>query len=96
MNPTVYVACDDRDLELGEDPVPLMTMANCLKTIDSKKTTHNNSYPIRKRVLLSQRQVKYVEDIIVTRHMENLGISRKEMIQVIRHRNGKLLSSNRE
>ena len=38
---------------------------------------------MRKRTLIPQNQVKYVEDIIVTRETENLGMSRKDTIQVI-------------
>ena len=34
-------------------------------------------------MLLLQRQVKYVEDTLFTRDTDNLGISRKEMIQAI-------------
>ena len=36
-----------------------------------------------KQALLSQSQVKYVENKIVTRDMTNLGMSRKEAIQEI-------------
>ena len=39
--------------------------------------------PPRNQALLSHRQVKYVEDIIVTRDTANLGMSRKEVIQII-------------
>ena len=35
------------------------------------------------RALLSENQVKYVEDIIVKRDTANLGMSRKEVIKVI-------------
>ena len=42
-----------------------------------------NAPPLRKQALLSQSQVKYVEDIIVTRDTENLGVSRREVIQTI-------------
>ena len=38
---------------------------------------------MKKRALLSENQVNYVEDIIVKRDTANLGISRKELIQVI-------------
>ena len=34
-------------------------------------------------MLLSQRQEKYVEDISVTRDMEKLGMSRREVIYMI-------------
>ena len=39
--------------------------------------------PLVNRALLSQSQVKYVEDINVTIYTENLGISRREVIQTI-------------
>ena len=38
---------------------------------------------MKKRALLSENQVKYVEDIIVKRDTANLGMPRKEVIQVI-------------
>ena len=38
---------------------------------------------MRKWVLLPQKQVKYVEDIIVIRETENLGMSMKDTIHVI-------------
>ena len=38
---------------------------------------------MKKRVLLSENQVKYVEDIIIKRNTANLEMSRKEVIQVI-------------
>ena len=38
---------------------------------------------MKNRALLSENQVKYVEDIIFKRDTENLGVSRKEVIQVI-------------
>ena len=45
--------------------------------------TYENAFPMNKRALLPESQVKYAEDIIVKRDTENLGISRKEVIQVI-------------
>ena len=38
---------------------------------------------MKKRTLLSEIQVKYVEDVIVKIDTENPGMSRKEVIQVI-------------
>ena len=58
-------------------------MINCFQSIGRKPITYKNSFLPRKRAFLSQRQLKYVEDIIVTRGMANLGISRREMIQTI-------------
>ena len=70
-------------LELGLGPVPKQTRLNVLHRISRKPITYENAFPMKKRVLLSESQIKYVEDIIVKRDTENLGISRKEMIQVI-------------
>ena len=60
-----------------------MTVVNCLQRIGSNPITYDKAYPLRNQELLSQRQVKYVEDIIVTRDMANLGISRRKVIQMI-------------
>ena len=66
--------CDTACLELGRDPVTQMTVANFLQRIVSKPIIYENEFPPRKQAFISQRQVKYVEDIIVTRGMENLGM----------------------
>ena len=81
--PNIYGVCDEGDLELGKYPVTLMTVANFLKRIVSKLITYENAFPPRKRELILQRQVKYVEDIIFTRDMTNIGMERKGVIQVI-------------
>ena len=54
-----------------------------MKIIGIKSITHVNAFSMIKQVLLSERQVNYVDDIIVTRGTDNLGMSRKEVIQVI-------------
>ena len=54
-----------------------MKVANILKRIGSKLVIYNNSLPLGKRALLLKMQVKYVEDIIVTRDTVNVGMSRK-------------------
>ena len=51
--------------------------------IDRKLITYDNAFPRKKRKFLSERKVKYVEDIIVKKDTSNLGMSRKEVIQVI-------------
>ena len=79
-NPAVNGVCDATFLGLGEDSVPIMTVANCLQRFGSDTITFENSPSLRKQALLFQRQVKYVEDIIVTRDTENLGMSRREVI----------------
>ena len=73
--------CDVACLELGQDTVPRQTVANCLLRIGFKPITYKNALPMSKRELISQRQVNYVEDIIVTGDTVNLGMSRKEVIQ---------------
>ena len=60
-----------------------MTVANCLKSIDRNMITYDNYFPPIKKALILLRQVKYVEDTIVTRDRENLGMSRREVIQTI-------------
>ena len=46
-------------------------------------TTYDIFFPRKKRALISENQVKYVEDTIVKRDTANLGMSTKEVIQVI-------------
>ena len=81
--PSLRGQCDEACLELGLDPVPKQTVFNVLRRIGRKPITYENIYPEKKRSLLSNFQVKYVEDIIIKRDTENLGMPRKEMIQVI-------------
>ena len=69
--------CDEACLEIGEDTVPCQTVANCLQSIGSKPITYNNDLPILKWALILKRQINYVEDIIVTRDMENIGTPMK-------------------
>ena len=59
-----------------------MTVVNVLIGIVSKLIIYENAFPLRNQALLSYMQVKYVEYIIVTGYPENLGISRKESIQI--------------
>ena len=82
-NPAVNKVYDAACLELGEDPVPQMTVANFFQSIGSKPIKFENTSPLRNQTLLLQRQVKYVEDIIFTRDMANLGMSMKEVIKNI-------------
>ena len=70
-------------MELGLDPVPKQTIFNFLQRIGRKPITYENVFPGKKRSLQSNSQVKYVEDIIIKRDTSNLGMSRKELIQVI-------------
>ena len=75
--------CNEACLELGFDPFPKQTLLNVLRSIGRKPITYENVLPERKRSLLSNSQVNYVEYIIIKRYTANLGISRKEVIQVI-------------
>ena len=70
-------------MELGFDPVPKQTVFNFLWRIGRKPITYENAFPLKNRALLSENRVKYVEDIIVIRDTTNLGVSRKEVKQVI-------------
>ena len=80
---TVDLVFDEGNLYLGEDPIPLMIMVNSLKIIGSNPITYNIDFLIIKQSLLFQMQVKYFKDIIVTRNIENVGVSSKVVIQVI-------------
>ena len=70
-------------LELGLDRFPKQTVFNVLRRIGRKPITYENFFPDKKRALISNLQVKYVEDIIIKRERVNLGMSRKDLIQVI-------------
>ena len=60
-------------LDLGLDPVPKQTVFNVLQRISRKPITYDNVFPDKKRALISNLQVKYVEDIIIKRDTANLG-----------------------
>ena len=75
--------CDESCLELGLDPVPQQTVFNVLQNIGRKLITYDNSFHMKKRALLPENQLNYVEDIIGKRDTANLGVSRKQVIQVI-------------
>ena len=64
-------------LDLGIDRVPKQTVYNVLQKIGRKPITYENVFPDKKRALLSNSQVKYVEDIIIKRDTANLGMLRK-------------------
>ena len=81
--PSLRGQCDIDCLGLGLDPVPKQTVLNVLRRIGRKPITYENIFTEKKRSLLSNLQVKYVEDIIIKIDAANLGMSRKEVIQVI-------------
>ena len=83
LYPAVRLQCDEYYLELGLDIVPKKIVFNVLQRIGRKLITYENVFPDKKRALLSNLQVNYVEDIIIKRDTVNLGMSRKEVIQVI-------------
>ena len=58
-------------------------MINCLKSIGRKPITYENDFLLIYWAFLSERQLKYVEDIVVTRDTAKLGMSRKDAMQVI-------------
>ena len=64
-------------MELGKDPIPQMKVINFLKRIVGKPITYDNDFPLRHRVLLLEIQIEYVEDIILTRETDYIGMSRK-------------------
>ena len=70
-------------LELGKDPAPRQTVTNILQIIVRNNITYDNVLTSRKQALLSQKQIKYVEDTSVTRDTLNLGMTRREVIQKI-------------
>ena len=70
-------------LDLGIDQVPRKTIFNVLRRIGRKPITYENFFPDNNRALLSNLQVKCVEDIIIKRDTAKLVMSRKELIQVI-------------
>ena len=75
--------CCKACLELGFDPVPKQTEFNVLRRIVRKPISYDNVLPVNKRSLLPEIQVKYVEYITIKIDITNLGMSRKEVIQVI-------------
>ena len=54
-----------------------------MQRIGRKPITYENASPLINQALISQRQVKYVEDIIVKRYTVKLGMSRREVIHMI-------------
>ena len=52
--------CDEACLELGLDSVHKQTVFNVLQRIVRKTITYDNSFPMKKRSLLSENHVKYV------------------------------------
>ena len=48
--------------------------------IGRKPITYDNAFPSKKRVLLLERRVHYVEGIIVIRDTSNLRMTVKEVI----------------
>ena len=64
--------CDEGDLKFDNDPVLQTTVDNCLKRIDSKNITKNNAFPLIYWALLSEMQVKDIENIVVIRDRVNL------------------------
>ena len=75
--------CGEACLELGLDKVPKKKLFTVLLRIVRKPITYENVFPEKNISLLSNLQINYVEDIIIERDTANLGMSRKEVINVI-------------
>ena len=79
----VDLVWDEGYWELRNNLVTQITVINCLIRIIKNPITYYNSFPLRNWALISEIQVKCVQDISVARDMANLGVSRMEVIQVI-------------
>ena len=71
--PPLRGKCDEACLGLCFDPVPKEMVLNVLQSISGNPIKYDNTFPMKKRALISERQVKYVEDIIFKIETENLG-----------------------
>ena len=58
--PSLRGQCDEDFLVLGLDSFPKQTIFNVLQRIGRKPITYENALSRKKRVLLSENQVKYV------------------------------------
>ena len=65
--------CDEACLELGLELVPKQKIFNVLQKIGRKPITYKSDFPRKKRGLISENQVKYVEDIIFREAHQTLG-----------------------
>ena len=63
--------------------VPKQKVFNVLQRVGRKPIKYENAFPMKKRALLPENQVKYVEDIDFKRDTANLWMSRREVIQFI-------------
>ena len=81
--PSVRGQFDEASLEVCFDPVLKQKVLIFLLGVGRKPITCENALPRKKRSLLLERKVNNLEDIIVKRDTSNLGMSRKEVIQVI-------------
>ena len=81
--PAVRGICYEACLELRFDTVHKQTVFNVLQRIVRKLITYENDVPTKNRELLLERWVNYVDDIIVKTDTTKLGMSKKEVIQVI-------------
>ena len=51
--PLVDGLCDEACLQLGEDPIPRLTVVNFLQRVGSNPITYNNNLTMSKQVFLS-------------------------------------------
>ena len=75
--PSLRGHCGEACLGLGLDLVPKQTIFNVLQRNVRKTIKYENAFPTNKDTLLSEYQIKYVEDVIVKRDIAKIGMSRK-------------------
>ena len=69
--------CNEVKLDLGEYPIPWMTVFDCLKITPNKMTALENAFLLIKWIFLLENQVNYVQYIIVSRYIEKTGVGIK-------------------
>jgi len=63
--------------------VPRTTLQSVMKWLKDKPLTHDNCFPIKMFLLLSNDSLLVLQDIIQKRNQINNGVSQKEAIQII-------------
>ena len=54
-----------------------------LKRLGGREPTLNNCFPLKKLLLLSDKGVGVLQDIVCKRDQTNTGVTRKEAIQIV-------------
>ena len=57
-----------------------MTVVNCLKIIGGNPITYENSFPLRKRVFISDKQFRFIQDIVISTDTANNGIGMEVVV----------------